>query len=53
MNRQLLVAAAVVLMVAGVVMIFTSPGPGIGIPVIAVGIALTAIVERDKRRHHA
>ncbi len=53
MNRQLLVAASVVLMVAGAVMIFTGPGPGIGIPLIAVGIALTAIVERDKRRHHA
>ena len=42
---------AVALMLGGVVMIFTHASTGIAFPVIAIGIALTAIVEAGKRRH--
>ena len=42
---------AVVLMLGGVVMIFTDVSTGIAFPVIALGIALTAVVEVEKRRH--
>ena len=49
-DRALLVLA-VVLMVAGVVMIFTDASAGIAIPAIAVGIALTAIVALHERRN--
>jgi hypothetical protein len=46
-----LLTVAVVLMLGGVAMIFTSAASGLAISVIAVGIALTAIVETEKRRH--
>ena len=49
-DRALLVLA-VVLMVAGVVMIFTDASAGIAIPAMAVGIALTAIVTLHERRN--
>ena len=48
-----LAALAVLLMLGGVVMIFTDAvHPGISIPLIAVGIALTAIVSRKRGRQH-
>ena len=43
-------AIAVALMVAGGVMLFVGSSPGLWIAVIAVGIALTAIAQADKRK---
>jgi uncharacterized membrane protein len=41
---------AVALMLVGAVVIFTGPSAGLAIALIAVGVAITAIVETDKRR---
>jgi hypothetical protein len=47
-----LLTAAVILMLGGAVMLLVGMvGDGIAIPLIAVGIGVTAIVELDKRRH--
>jgi hypothetical protein len=46
-----LLTVAVILMLGGSVMLLVGVGAGIAIPLIAVGIAVTAIVELDKRRH--
>ena len=48
-----LLEVAVVLMLAGVLMIFTGVSAAISIAVIAIGIALTAIVETDRHRRSA
>ena len=42
---------AIVLMLAGVVMIFTGSSSALTIGIITVGIALVAVSEADKRRH--
>ena len=42
---------AVALMLGGVVMIFTDVSTEIAFPAIVVGIALTVIVEAEKRLH--
>ena len=41
---------AIVLMLAGVVMIFTGSSSALAIGIITVGIALVAVIEADKRR---
>jgi len=46
-----LLVVAVALMLGGVVMIFTDVSTAIAFPAIAVGIALTAIIAAEKRRH--
>jgi hypothetical protein len=46
-----LLTVAVILMLGGAVMLLVGVSTGIAIPLIAVGIAVTAIVEIDKRRH--
>lgn len=47
-----LLTMAVILMLGGAVMLLVGVvGAGIAIPLIAVGIGVTAIVELDKRRH--
>ena len=47
-----LLTVAVILMLGGAVMLLVGVvGAGIAIPLIAVGIGVTAIVEIDKRRH--
>ena len=42
---------AIVLMLAGVVMIFTASSSALAIALITVGIAIVAIIEADRRRH--
>ena len=42
---------AIVLMLAGVVMIFTGSSSALAIGIITIGIALVAVSEADKRRH--
>lgn len=44
--------AAVVLMLGGVVMIFTGSSSALAIALIAVGIALVAVMNVRKRRQH-
>lgn len=43
-------ALAVVLMITGAVLIFTGPGAGPAIPLIAVGIAVTVLLQERRRR---
>jgi H+/Cl- antiporter ClcA len=51
-TRDLILRAlAVVLMLAGAVILIADVGAGIGFPLVAVGAALTAIVETNRRRH--
>jgi len=48
----LYVVVAVVLLLAGAVMLFTGPSSALAFSLIAVGAALTAIVQTNKRRRH-
>jgi hypothetical protein len=48
----LYVVVAVVLLLTGAVMLFTGPSSALGFSLIAVGAALTAIVQTNKRRRH-
>lgn len=50
MQRHLVLAAAVVLMLTGAGMIIGGLSAGIAIPLITIGVALTIIIERGKRR---
>jgi hypothetical protein len=43
-------AVAIVLMLAGLVMIFSGPSSALAIGIITVGIALVAVIEANKRR---
>jgi hypothetical protein len=55
-ERCLLVVAvmvAVMLMLAGLVLLFVGPSTGVAIPLITVGVALTAMVKIDQHRAHA
>jgi hypothetical protein len=38
-------------MLAGLVIVFAGPSTALAFALIAIGIALTAILEADKRRH--
>jgi predicted membrane protein len=55
MRRQtadlVLRSVAIVLMLAGVVMIFTGSSSALAIGIITVGVALVTVIEADKRRH--
>jgi hypothetical protein len=45
-------AVAVALMLIGAVLLFTGPSAAIGFSLIAVGAALTVMVQVNKRRRH-
>jgi hypothetical protein len=49
----LLLVVAVVLMLGGAALMLADlVGPGIAIPLIAVGIALSVVAQGRRRRHH-
>jgi sulfite exporter TauE/SafE len=48
----LYMVVAVVLVLSGVVMLFTGPSSALAFSLVAVGAALTAIVQTNKRRRH-
>jgi len=48
----LYVVVAVTLLITGAVMLFTGPGSALAFSLIAVGAALTAVVQTNKRRRH-
>lgn len=53
MTTEMAVALiAVVLMLAGAVMLIADVTPGLAFAIITVGIAITVILQRDKRRRH-
>lgn len=52
-NEFLLLVVAVVLMLGGAALMLTDlVSPGIAIPLIAVGIALSVVAQRVRRRQH-
>ena len=52
MNPRILRGVAVVLLVAGAVILVTASSPGIGFAVVAIGAALTVVAGKDERRGH-
>ena len=53
MTELLLLAVAVVLMLGGAALMLADlVSPGIAIPVIAAGIALSVVVQRRRRHQH-
>jgi hypothetical protein len=44
--------AAVVLMLAGAVLLVAGLSAGIAFPLITIGIAITVVLQNDKRRRH-
>lgn len=51
--ERCLLVVAVMLMLAGLVLLFVGPSTGVAIPLITVGVALTAVVKIDQYRAHA
>ena len=49
-SERCLLVVAVLLMLAGLVLLFVGPSTGVAIPLITVGVALTVIVKIDQRR---
>ena len=49
-SERCLLVVAVMLMLAGLVLLFVGPSTSVAIPLITVGVALTVIVKIDQRR---
>jgi hypothetical protein len=47
-----LTVLAVILMLGGAAILIADVGAGIGFPLVAVGIALTAVLATNRRSHH-
>jgi len=47
-----LTVVAVILMLTGAAILIADVGAGIGVPLVAVGTALTAALATNRRRHH-
>jgi hypothetical protein len=49
-RERALRAVAIVLMLAGAAMLVAEPGGAVAFALVAIGIALTVVVEADRRR---
>jgi hypothetical protein len=51
-SELVLTVVAVILMLGGAAILIAGVGAGVGFSLVAVGIALTAVLATNRRRHH-